>query len=184
MRPTPDAAGACSGSVSSVSPTLTHELAGALDALQEQMSAAFANHTPRRALAACATGGFSVLGVGGRRLAVAAGAGLVAKLAFRREGLVDNELEWRVWRGASETLRELLAPTVGRTPGGVNLQRRCLPVSPDALELPHQLTRPLARAGITDAVLNLGLLDERVVCYDYALLAPERARMLLSGPPR
>jgi len=124
------------------------------------------------------------MGFGGRRFAVVIegdsdGGGLVAKLAWRQAGLADNELELRLWYEADKDLRELLAPTVAQTPLGVNLQGRCLPIAAGSMRSHSSLTRRLARAGITDAVLNLGIYQDRVVCYDYATLAPERATRLL-----
>jgi hypothetical protein len=41
------------------------------------------------------------------------------------------------------------------------------------------LTLKLARAGITDTSLNLGIYRGRIVCYDYAMLSAEAGLTLL-----
>jgi hypothetical protein len=102
--------------------------------------------------------------------------GLVAKVAHRPIGLRDNEIELRVYRRADAQLRDLLCPVLHLSPGGAVLARRCLPLSASPGDLTVSDTiRRLAGAGISDAAANLGLLDGRIVCYDYAQIS---ARLL------
>jgi len=165
-----------------------HPQANFLDQLQEQITLL---HTEEdddvqlqiMARHICDDHGLGIMGFGGRRFAIAVESSgdtsLVAKLAWRQAGLADNELELRLWHEADKNLRDLLAPTISQTLLGVNLQGRCLPIAAGSMHAHSSLTRRLARAGITDAVLNLGIYQDHIVCYDYATLAPERATRLL-----
>ena len=151
-----------------------------LDALQEQLLSR--EYELNQIVRVAEEAGFSVLGFGGHRLALALEQeNVVAKLAFQAQGLADNHLEWLFWEAANPPLQALLAPTLARTPAGINFQGRCLPVAIESITSSSGLTRALAQAGIADGVVNLGLYEGRVVCFDYALLRPEVAMRLLGA---
>jgi len=126
----------------------------------------------------CNEAGYLVLGLGGRRFAIPF-EGMVAKLAFKPQGLADNHLEWLFYKAASPEVSRLLAPTYRHSPQGINWQGRCRPILVEDLDNAHILTRQLVQAGIGDVVINLGLYEDKVVCYDYALLRAETANKLL-----
>lgn len=117
------------------------------------------------------------LGIGGRRLAVALSQDKIVKLAWRREGLVDNEIEWRLYSQAGDDLKQLLCPSLDLLDCGALVQKRCLPIATSN----NEIVRKLASHGISDAAINLGLIGERMVCFDYCLLRPEKLRDLLGG---
>lgn len=142
-----------------------------------------------QALAAAEEAGLTVLGVGGRRICVAAErSGEVLKLAWQEGGVADNELEARVWDWASSQLRSLLCPVLGLEAEGILRQARCKPAAADALGYRGRLLcAELARCGISDCHVNLGLLADpeaeggwRIVCYDFCLVRPELGVRLLS----
>jgi hypothetical protein len=169
---------------------LSHPQAEALDEAQRAISGLVEQDEVQRQLlaqAACEGQGLAVVAFGARRLAVSLSPSrdgdVVGKVAWREAGRADNALEARFWDAAGEELRRLMAPTFGQTPGGANIQGRCLPVSPQALPKQPSLTRRLAHAGVTDSILNLGFYEGRLVCYDYAMIAPEKALALLSQRP-
>lgn len=116
------------------------------------------------------------LGIGGRRIAVGLDDERVAKIAFKREGLVDNEIEWRLFQKAEAELRELLCPALALTASGALVQGRCLP----SAQSDAALVRQLAHYGISDAAINLGVYQGKMVCYDYCLLRPEKLREIIS----
>jgi hypothetical protein len=125
--------------------------------------------------------GHEVLGLGGRRCVIALDHGRVAKLAWRKAGLADNEIEARLWAQARPELQTLLCPIKDRTDAGVLIQTRCLPIHPYAVDGADQVLRQLASAGITDTATNLGLLDQRIVCYDFCVLRADVMREVLYG---
>lgn len=107
----------------------------------------------------------------------------VLKLAWRESGVVDNLIESRLWeRSESIGASDLLCPTLSLSDSGVIRQQRCLPIAWDPLESdsPHwEIVKRLAAAGISDAAVNLGLIGERVVCYDYCSVSASLAVELL-----
>lgn len=135
--------------------------------------------------------GLSVLGLGGQRICLRAERDdQVLKAAWQEKGLVDNLLEWRLWQRAEPKLRRLLCPSLALEEAGILRQARCLPAAPEALgSRAGEICLELARHGISDCHVNLGLLVEpqdgstRVVCYDYNVLRPRLARELLLSRP-
>ena len=147
-----------------------------LSRLQEKLKANWESPDLPVALEICS--GTEVLGIGGRRIVIAADGG-VAKLAWKEAGLLDNEIEWLLWSSASSELRSLLCPTHALTAAGVALQELCLPVSFEALgQRGREAMHDLASHGISDVAVNLGLLDDRVVCYDYCAVSADLYRGL------
>jgi hypothetical protein len=144
-----------------------------------------AEHWPapqiERTLDLCEQAGIEPLGIGGRRVVFLLDEDRVAKLAWRAPGQIDNEIEWLLWSGADTGLRELLCPALELAEGQILIQARCLPIASEALPEAPELIRRLARAGISDAAVNLGIYEGRTVCYDYCLTRPELSRRLLSG---
>ena len=142
-----------------------------------------------QAVALAERAGLLVLGIGGRRLCVATqGPGEVLKLAWQPGGVADNVLEARLWQWASPELRRLLCPVIGLTGEQILRQVRCRPAAAEALGARGRaLCAQLARHGISDCSVNLGLLADpeaeggwRVVCYDFGLVRPELGMQLLS----
>ncbi len=151
-----------------------------LSGWQEILSHHFGVPDPYRAQDILTDQGANVLAIGGRRIAVSIDNNYIAKIAWRRAGLADNEIEWRVWQTAKPDIQALLCPAVSFKDYGVLVQARCLPVSAEAYpEAARDLIRKLAEAGISDAAVNLGIYDQELVCYDYCLLRPELLRSLL-----
>src|SRR5690606_27227292 len=143
-----------------------------------------------QALAAAERAGLLVLGIGGRRICVAAERpGEVLKLGWQAGGVADNILESRLWQWASPELRRLLCPVLGLTGEQILRQVRCRPAAAEALgERGRALCAQLARHGISDCSVNLGLLADpeaaggwRVVCYDFCLVRPELGIRLLAA---
>jgi hypothetical protein len=136
------------------------------DQLQKELAAQWHDPQPERALDICR--GHDLLGLGGRRIVLRSGQDEVVKLAWREAGVLDNEIEWRLWQGAEPELSGLLCPTLGISPEGSSLQALCLPVSYEALgQEGLEAMQRLAGWGIADVAVNLGILDQRLVCYDY-----------------
>ena len=146
------------------------------EAMQRELLGKFGDIDLSRLGFAASRYGLEALGIGGRRLAVGLDSGRVAKIAFKREGLVDNEIEWRLFSEAESDLRELLCPALSLTQSGALIQARCLP----SAQYDARLVRQLAQYGISDAAINLGVYQGRMVCYDYCLLRPEKLREIIS----
>lgn len=129
---------------------------------------------PQRALQFFADLGIAVLGLGRSRLATAVPGNdqLVYKFAWRQLGLAENNLEYRVYQQASPELRQVLAPIDDLLASGVLVQGRCQPSELGAEAA--QVLQVLSGYGIVDGVVNLGRYQNRIVCYDYALLGTER----------
>ena len=102
------------------------------------------------------------LGIGSKRCAFLAEGNVVAKIPWRERGIWENAAEAALWEWAPPELRVLLAP-VRDLRGGVLWQDLCAPSEGDP-----ELLRELARWGISDSAANLGELQGRMVCYDYA----------------
>lgn len=118
--------------------------------------------------------GWEILGIGGERLALAINEEEVWKVAWRESGLVASETEYLLWRRSSASLRALLCPSLEITPGGSLRQRRVQPVSYDALgNQGPKIIKTMAQYGITDVAINCGVLEERVVVYDYSTISPK-----------
>lgn len=93
----------------------------------------------------------------------------------------QNEAEWRLWQvveeGATEPsggrdkfrrIRRWLAPCVGLSDAGTFLvQRRTEPLPAD-----YRLPRKMPRFLYDLKRSNFGLLDGRLVCHDYGIIAP------------
>jgi hypothetical protein len=156
-----------------------HDLLTTLDELQQQLTSS--EHNTKSATAIVDGAGFSILDYGRRRLAISLSAHRVAKVAYRKEGITDNLLEWRLWNGAEERLKDLLCPTLAHTHGGVNIQVRCIPVEYQNIDQFNQTLNTLAKAGINDGAINLGLLNHHIVCFDYAFLSHTLASKLLTS---
>lgn len=158
------------------------ELLERFDKLQERLCAA-QEPDLQRAYRLCRDSGHEPLGLGGGRIALPLGQTMVAKVAWREAGQMDNEIEWRLWRAAGDGLRALLCPALALRESKLLVQGRCLPIASsafDALDISAQtIIGELARHGITDGAVNLGM-DEanHIVCYDYATIRPERFRAL------
>lgn len=111
----------------------------------------------------------NILGIGGTRLAIEQGEDRVWKLAWREQGLLDNETEYRLWQSASPELREMLCPALDLSQAGALLQKRVQPISYEALgKTGKDVIARLAEYGITDVAVNCGILEGRVVVYDYS----------------
>lgn len=140
-----------------------------LDELQQMLGSTWDRPDPERAIEICSE--FDVLGLGGRRIVLAAGSG-VAKLAWQPSGIFENEIEHRLYGSASPGLASLLCPVLGQSPKGILFQSLCTPTSFEALgERGRRVMQRLAGAGISDVAVNLGLFEGRVVCYDYATIS-------------
>lgn len=115
--------------------------------------------------------GLDIVGIGGRRAVVRSREG-VWKIPWGGSGERDNEIEWRIWQSADEKLRDLLCPITDRESRSI-LQTEVLPLSFEAAgSAGHKIIRELAQYGISDIAVNLGLLERRVVCYDYSFISP------------
>lgn len=163
----------------------TEEQLERFDQLQERLCGA-EEPDPQRVLTLCRDSGYVPLGLGSGRLALPLGRTMVAKVAWRESGLMDNEIEWRVWRDADDHLRSLLCPALSLRGSRLLAQGRCLPIAGSALEVLDQSARlligELARHGISDAAVNLGMNEaNRIVCFDYAMIRPELFRSLFPG---
>ena len=151
--------------------SLLHET---LERVQHELSAHERERFSPQLLARVQAAGFQPLGVGSHRLVVALPDDRVAKLALREIGQRDNEVEWHVYRNMDEPLRTWLCEPLELTAGRVLIQRRCLPISLSHTEpLVQEVVRLLARAGIADVAVNLGVVDQKLVCYDYAQVSAE-----------
>jgi hypothetical protein len=150
--------------------TLLHET---LDRFQQQLLRKQTTRLDLSLLTQARTAGFQPTGIGSHRLVVSLPDDLVAKLAVRDIGVRDNEVEWHVYHTLAEHERMWLCPPVTLTEGNVLVVRRCLPISPSHTEpVVRQAVEALARAGIGDVAVNLGVLDSTLVCYDYAQVSP------------
>lgn len=144
------------------------------DQLQERLSKHHENPSAERAVELLHQAGIMPLGLGARRVVVALDDDRVAKLAWRSQGLLDNEIEWRLYHRAVDDLKRLLCPALERRESRVLIQRRCLPVAFEAAgEAGREAMSRLASYGVSDVAVNLGLIDEHLVCYDYCVLKPE-----------
>lgn len=142
------------------------------DDLQKKLSQSWGDPELEQALKVCEAE--EILGVGGKRIVIRADEDRVAKLAWKEAGVLDNEIEWRVWAGAEAALRELLCPTLEFRASGVSFQSLCLPLAFEALgERGRETMIELARYGISDVAVNLGVFGERIVCYDYCQIRGE-----------
>lgn len=152
----------------------TEALLASYDELQERLCSA-EDPDPERALAMSRQVNAEPLGLGSGRLALPLGPAMVAKVAWRESGLVDNEIEWRIWQSADEELRSLLCPALELRESRLLVQGRCMPIAGTILdERTQRLVSELGRHGISDAAINLGMNeDNQIVCYDYALIRPE-----------
>lgn len=145
--------------------------------LQQRLADNFDQPDNSRLVLAAENYNLEALGVGGRRMTVLIDPNRVAKLAWRREGIVDNEIEWRLYNQADPELKQLLCPALELMDCGALVQERCIPIAyQDAT-----ITRQLASYGISDTAINLGLIGDKPVCFDYSMLGPEKMRQLLSG---
>lgn len=141
---------------------------------------------PAAAVLRCRQRGLAVLGIGRRRVCVALCSERVAKLAWKPGGGADNVLEWRLWQSSPPALQGLLCPARGITGQDVLVMDRCVPVGVAHTQQMADLVASAAAYGITDTANNLGLLGTRLVIFDYAMVAPARARALLgqTRPPQ
>lgn len=130
------------------------------------------DNDPERSLQFFADIGIPVLGIGRSRIAIRGPEESVYKLAWRPLGLAENQLEVRVYQQAPDDLRQVLAPIISPLESGAIQQGYCQPVSlgSEAAEV----LRTLSQYGIVDGVMNLGRYQQRIVCYDYALLGTAR----------
>lgn len=148
-----------------------------LDQLQALLAAEWDRPSARQALEICKD--HEILGIGGRRITIAGEEGFVYKLAWREAGILDNEIEWRVWQSAPDDLRDYLCRSHDLTLSGISKQDRCLPISAEALpDGGFQIMKSLARWGISDVSANLALIGENVVCYDYCVIRVDLFRDL------
>jgi hypothetical protein len=148
-----------------------------IDDLQKELAESFTSPTTDRTISLCKKYGFEALGLGGQRIAVAWGEDQVAKLAWRKEGLVNNEIEWRLYSQAPKALQKLLCPSDQLLPCGALLQKRCLP----SADCDPKIIKELISWGISDAAVNMGFRDGSLVCYDYCFLSPSRLREIISN---
>jgi hypothetical protein len=115
-----------------------------------------------------------ILGIGNTRIAVLLNQDQVAKLAFKPTGLFHNQFEANLYQYAKSIKQEnLLAPVIDYQLDGLLIQARCLPVKFQAVQEHLDLINDLSRLGVTDVGVNLGIYQERLVCYDYSVPSPE-----------
>jgi hypothetical protein len=129
---------------------------------------------PQLLFSHCHNAGFTPLGLGSARIGLQLD-NQVAKVAWKESGIISNLIEDRVWNSASEDLKQYLAPCLSISEKyHVLIQARCLPVSASIIDPEIQnMIGLLSAYGITDIAVNLGLYDQRIVCYDYAMIRPE-----------
>jgi hypothetical protein len=129
---------------------------------------------PQLLFSHCYNAGFNPLGIGSARIGLQMD-DLVSKVAWKESGIISNLIEDRVWNSASEHLQNYLAPCVSiSSKSHVLIQKRCLPITASIIDPEIQnMIGLLSAYGITDIAVNLGLYDQRVVCYDYAMIRPE-----------
>lgn len=108
------------------------------------------------------------LGVGAKRVVVADGKNVI-KFAWNQEGVLDNQVEWKLWNKATPDLKKLLCPCV-KIQDNVLVQKRCMPIKSGQFS---EVVSRLSRYGILDTAVNLGWLDAHVVCYDYSWVSAE-----------
>lgn len=145
-----------------------------IDEIQAKLSEDHRDPRIESALAVLAKLDVPTLGLGARRIVVALDDERVAKLAWRGQGLLDNEIEWRLYQRAVDDLKRMLCPCLDLRPSGVLIQQRCLPVAFEALgDIGTEAMVHLTGYGISDVVVNLGLIGEHLVCYDYSVLKSE-----------
>jgi hypothetical protein len=155
-----------------------------LEAVAFDLAALHDDPDPVAAARLISDAGLAVLGAGRRRVSAAIDDQHVAKFAWRGEGLADNQVEELIWRRAPQELREVLCPVVIRTFQGALVMRRCVPLNSDTLSdrTWSPIQRMLARYGIVDTSVNVGVLEGRLVVYDYAMVRPELYRQLMNAP--
>jgi hypothetical protein len=113
-----------------------------------------------------------ILGIGNTRIAILINQETVAKLAFKPTGLFHNQFEANLYKYAESIARDfLLAPVIEFDE--FLIQARCLPIkfqnNQDHLDLINQLSK----LGVIDVGVNLGIYQNRLVCYDYSIPSPE-----------
>lgn len=126
----------------------------------------------------CDDFGFPALAFGAGRVAVLCSDDIIAKLYWRPAGQVANLIEKEIWVRSPQEIRELLCPVIDASPGGAVLMERCIPTPAEALNEAGQIITSLSAWGVLDSRVNLGLLDNRVVCYDYGQLSIKRQQAL------
>lgn len=132
-----------------------------------------------KALAKIQAAGVTVLGIGKARVALELSRETVLKIAWQQAGIADNAIEARVFGISAPDLKEHLAPVVETHPEHVNVQARCRPIQYNRDALP--VIELLGRHGIIDGIQNLGYLNGKIVCYDYATLGMGKFIDLLEG---
>lgn len=142
---------------------------------------------------------WNILGVGVSRIGIATGANEVVKIAYKHRGLADSLTEYKLWKyiekdnpfidleGDQSTisynpgqetkifLRDLLAPVLDyNEANSLIVLERCLPVNFQSGDPKmKEIVKNLSRFGISDAAVNLGFLEARTVCFDYAWLSAD-----------
>lgn len=115
-------------------------------------------------------GGLEVLGIGSTRIGIALGKDRVAKIAWKPPGLFHNQFEFRLWHYAKLIeKRHLFVPSLEFGPDKPLIQARCLPTKFEATETFKKVISELSEVGIVDTAVNLGIYEERIVCYDYSV---------------
>jgi hypothetical protein len=141
-----------------------------------------------------------LLGIGCARIALALPAGLVAKVAYNLNVIVDgreqNRTEWALWHALSADDREVLCPLVGITREAVIVQRRCHslvrrtdetsgfttsgPLEHDYGGAVKEAMSKLDALGVMRLESNCGTYDGRVVAHDFGAITG--TTMLEIGP--
>jgi hypothetical protein len=144
--------------------------------LREQLS-------PEAAIATCTNSGFQIAGIGSHgRIAVMSTDDHVYKLAWREQGILDNTIEYNLYQMLRETAYgQFLAPTVSMNQAGIVKQRYAWLIGRDDPDHQHMIktvVNHLAQIGISDVGVNLGFIEDNLVCYDYALISSDLYQQL------
>lgn len=160
--------------------------------LQKKLEADFGDQ--EAAVKSITESGYTILGIGVSRIGVAIDEKTIAKLAWRESGLVDNLLESKLTDYIKENdpritpqqislnkelrLADMIVPVQQYYDGSITMPR-CLPVNYQQTDVAHrQIVQALSKFGITDSAVNLGLLEGRLVCFDYCYISDKLYRQL------
>jgi hypothetical protein len=148
-----------------------------MDYLQERLQKGFSYNDKNAVLLLLED--VEVLGIGKTRVAIKDNEDVI-KLAWTEEGLRDNEIEYLLYNKASASLKPLLCPSKELSLAGSLRQARCFPIAARDLSAEgHNLVSRLSGFGLSDTTVNIGSLNDKLVCYDYSLLSPQLLGELL-----
>lgn len=109
------------------------------------------------------------MGIGSTRIGIQLDDKTVAKVAWKPSGLFRNQFESHLFSYLLSIKKEaLFAPVISWKAEDPLMQALCFPVKFEATDDFKNLISDLAKIGVTDAAVNVGLFQNRLVCFDYS----------------